>query len=64
PDYAKEKVFSRFFSLPRPRTGAKSSGLGLCFVQEAVNLHGGTVSLEGRRDLPGIVARLTLPAAG
>jgi len=63
PDYAKEKVFSRFFSLPRPRTGAKSSGLGLCFVQEAVSLHGGSVSLENRSGGSGAQARLVLPAA-
>lgn len=62
PDYAKEKVFSRFFSLPRPRTGSKSSGLGLCFVQEAASLHGGTVELANRVDASGADARLTLPA--
>jgi len=63
PDYAQEKVFSRFFSLPRPRTGAKSSGLGLCFVQEAVSLHGGSVTLENRTKRTGTEARLVLPAA-
>jgi len=45
PDYARQRVFERFYSLPRPDTGKKSSGLGLCFVKEAVTLHQGTVEL-------------------
>lgn len=61
PNYAKEKVFNRFFSLPRPGTGAKSSGLGLCFVQEAMSLHGGSVSVENRLGAAGTEARLILP---
>lgn len=46
PDFAKERVFERFYSLPRPATGHKSSGLGLCFVREVALLHGGTIALE------------------
>ncbi|MBX7208359.1 MAG: two-component system sensor histidine kinase CreC [Verrucomicrobiaceae bacterium] len=46
PDFAKQRVFERFYSLPRPDTGHKSSGLGLCFVREVALLHGGGVSLE------------------
>ena len=46
PDYARERVFERFFSLPRPRGGRKSSGLGLCFVRETAQLHGGAIVLE------------------
>ena len=45
PDYAQEKVFERFYSLPRPITGKKSSGLGLCFVKEIAELHGGSIKL-------------------
>lgn len=45
PDYARERVFERFYSLPRPDTGKKSSGLGLCFVKEVMQLHGGSVEL-------------------
>jgi len=48
PDYAVEKVFDRFYSLPDPSTGRKSTGLGLPFVREAAALHGGTVSLANR----------------
>lgn len=45
PDYALEKVFDRFFSLARPETGERSSGLGLSFVKQVVALHKGEVSL-------------------
>lgn len=43
PDYALARLTERFYSLPRPTTGRKSTGLGLNFVQEVVNLHGGTL---------------------
>ncbi|HCN27479.1 MAG TPA: two-component system sensor histidine kinase CreC [Verrucomicrobiales bacterium] len=45
PEYARERVFERFYSLPRPGTGKKSSGLGLCFVREVAQLHGGGIEL-------------------
>jgi len=45
PEYARKRVFERFYSLPRPGSGRKSSGLGLCFVAEAVALHDGTITL-------------------
>ena len=54
-----ERVFERFYSLPRPDTGQKSSGLGLTFAREVAQLHGGTLVLENRR--PGTRARLLLP---
>ncbi len=62
PHYAKARVFERFYSLPRPGTERKSSGLGLCFVREAVALHGGTVALSNRAGATGAEATLTLPA--
>ncbi len=46
PDYAKEKVFDRFFSLRHLRTGRKGTGLGLTLVREAAELHLGNVTLE------------------
>jgi two-component system, OmpR family, sensor histidine kinase CreC len=46
PAFAQERVFERFYSLPRPRTGHKSSGLGLCFVREVAALHRGTITLS------------------
>jgi two-component system sensor histidine kinase CreC len=60
PGYATEKIFERFYSLPRPASGKKSSGLGLCFVKEAAALHGGQVQIKNRVE-KGVRARLTLP---
>ncbi|MEO5961564.1 MAG: two-component system sensor histidine kinase CreC [Opitutaceae bacterium] len=50
PAYALERVFERFYSLPRPATGRKSSGLGLSIVREIARLHGGEVTLENRKE--------------
>ncbi|KAA0988182.1 two-component system sensor histidine kinase CreC [Pseudomonas sp. ANT_J12] len=41
PDYALPRLSERFYSLPRPDSGRKSTGLGLNFVEEVVKLHGG-----------------------
>jgi two-component system sensor histidine kinase CreC len=46
PAWALSRVFERFFSLPRPETGHKSSGLGLTLVKEIMALHGGQVKIE------------------
>ena len=62
PDYALPRVFERFYSLQHPATGRKSSGLGLCFVREAVELHRGTIALANRSDRPGARAVVALPA--
>ena len=62
PAFAVDKVFDRFFSLPRPDSGRKSSGLGLSIVQEIARLHGGEAAIENRPD-GGARAMLTLPAA-
>ena len=62
PPYALEKVFDRFYSLPRPDTGRKSSGLGLSIVREVARLHGGEATLENRRE-GGARAVLILPVA-
>lgn len=61
PVYALDRVFDRFYSLPRPGTGRKSTGLGLCFVRETALLHDGGASLVNRRDRQGARATLTLP---
>ncbi|ACB74601.1 two-component system sensor histidine kinase CreC [Opitutus terrae] len=63
PDYALPRVFERFYSLPRPGTARKSTGLGLALVREVAHLHGGTASLANRADAPGARATLRLPAA-
>ncbi|MFC7301448.1 two-component system sensor histidine kinase CreC [Cognatiluteimonas weifangensis] len=62
PDYARARVFERFYSLPRPGGGSRSSGLGLCFVAEVAALHGGTAALR-EREGGGTCASLELPAA-
>jgi len=41
PDYALAQIFDRFYSLPHPATGKKSTGLGLPLVREVARLHGG-----------------------
>jgi len=41
PEYALPQIFDRFYSLPRPTTERKSTGLGLPFVREVAHLHGG-----------------------
>lgn len=46
PAFAQERVFERFYSLARPGTGRRSSGLGLPFVSEVARLHGGRASVE------------------
>jgi two-component system sensor histidine kinase CreC len=61
PEYARERVFERFYSLPRPDSGKKSSGLGLCFVREVAQLHGGTAELVNREGGRGARAMLLLP---
>jgi two-component system sensor histidine kinase CreC len=61
PEYALSRVFERFYSLPRPAGGSRSSGLGLCFVAEVAALHAGRAELANRAG-GGAVARLWLPA--
>jgi two-component system sensor histidine kinase CreC len=58
PDYALNQVFERFFSLPRPATGKKSTGLGLSLVREVAILHGGQAGLGNQPD-GGAVAWMT-----
>ena len=60
PDYAETKVFEKFYSLPRPATAKKSTGLGLSFVQEIAELHRGRVTLKNAFD-GGAVATISLP---
>ena len=44
PDYALPHLFDRFYSLPN-REGNKGSGIGLSFVKEIAQLHGGQVDV-------------------
>lgn len=61
PDYALPRLTERFYSLPRPRSGRKSTGLGLNFVQEVALLHGGALALANVAG--GVRASLRLPAS-
>lgn len=67
PDYAHDRLFERFYSLPRLDSGQKSTGLGLAFVREVAQLHGGAISVDNRPNpdgsIAGVVACLRLPAA-
>jgi two-component system sensor histidine kinase CreC len=60
PEFALSRVCDRFYSLPRPDTGKKSSGLGLAFVREVAVLHGGSIELRNRPE-GGAQALLRLP---
>lgn len=60
PDFALEKAFDRFFSHRPSGCGAKGAGLGLTFVREVANLHGGEVTITNRSG-GGALATLRLP---
>ncbi|AZD38594.1 Sensory histidine kinase CreC of two-component signal transduction system CreBC [Pseudomonas chlororaphis subsp. aurantiaca] len=60
PDYALARLTERFYSLPRPDSGRKSTGLGLNFVEEVVQLHGGQMRI-GNVD-GGVEVSLVFPA--
>ena len=57
-----KRVFERFYSLPRPDGGSRSSGLGLPFVAQVAALHRGRAKLI-EREGGGSVARIVLPRA-
>ncbi|WP_339462726.1 two-component system sensor histidine kinase CreC [Pseudomonas sp. EA_105y_Pfl2_R69] len=61
PDYALARLCERFYSLPRPGSGRKSTGLGLNFVAEVMQLHGG--ALQVANTAGGVQVRLVLPQA-
>ncbi len=44
PEFALDKIYERFYSLPRPDK-AKSTGLGLSFIREVALLHQGGIEL-------------------
>lgn len=60
PEYAHARLFEKFFSLARPHSNKKSSGLGLAFVREVAQLHHGRVSLQNAHQR-GAIATLRLP---
>lgn len=50
PDYALSHIFERYYSLPRPDTGLKSTGLGLTLVKEVLDKHQADIAIENRAD--------------
>ena len=60
PDYARDRLFERFYSLPRPGSDRKSTGLGLSLVREVVQLHGGDI-VVGNHPEGGALVRMILP---
>ncbi|MDL2317412.1 two-component system sensor histidine kinase CreC [Desulfovibrio sp. OttesenSCG-928-A18] len=59
PEYALARAFEKFFSLSRPDSGKKSTGLGLAFVKEVVTLHQGRITVANTS--PGLLVTITLP---
>ncbi|CAI8791400.1 two-component system sensor histidine kinase CreC [Pseudomonas sp. IT-P176] len=59
PGYALGRLSERFYSLPRPDSGRKSTGLGLNFVEEVVKLHGGLLTIGNVEG--GVEVKLRLP---
>lgn len=63
PEFAIPRVFDRFYSLARPDTGRKGTGLGLPFAREVMQLHRGDCTLESPvNDKHGTRVRLRWPA--
>jgi two-component system sensor histidine kinase CreC len=60
PAYAQNRIFDKFYSLPRPGSDEKSSGLGLSMVKEVVELHQGDITLKNNPD-QGMTATMKLP---
>lgn len=60
PEYARTRLFERFYSTPRPDGGQRGTGLGLNLVEQVARLHGGSIMLHNHPE-GGAEAILTLP---
>ena len=60
PEYAKDRLFERFYSLPSPHRKGKGSGLGLVLSQTIAQLHDGHLSIHNHVD-GGVLATLEIP---
>jgi len=61
PEYAKKKIFSRFYSVPHPKTRKRESGLGLRFAKKIMTLHGGIITINNRAMSKGAEAVFRFP---
>lgn len=69
PDYALDNIFESYFSLPRPTTSQRSSGIGLSIVKHIITQHLGMIKIQnitennleflGQHDA-GVLASITL----
>ncbi len=59
PDYALERVFERFYSIGKSNSKQKSSGLGLAFVKEIIDLHQGSINIVNNTTL-GVTVEIEL----
>ena len=65
PPEKRAAVFERFTRLEQTRTKAEGIGLGLSISKQVVELHGGTLTIEDRRDgKRGALFRARLPLEG
>jgi len=60
PDYAIDRVFERFYSISKPDSKQKSSGLGLAFVKEIIDLHQGEITIKNNKT-GGAIVEIKLP---
>lgn len=61
PSYAMEKIFDKFFSLNRPDSNRKSTGLGLNFVKQIAKLHQGSIQVISLKEGIGTKSVLWVP---
>ena len=51
PEFAIDKIFNKFFSLARPNSNKKSTGLGLSFVKEVCRIHEAQIKVENKNSI-------------